>query len=76
MHSFVKNVFIIIGTMMISLVLFFIVFGETGRGVMWGALEPVFQTNWNMNTYNDGALIGTQLTHTFDEAVEINDSRE
>lgn len=73
MHSMVKTVFVIIGTMMLSLVLFNIVFGDIGRSLIWGDLEPIFQHNWEMNTYKDGELIGEKLAKTFDEAEEVGD---
>lgn len=73
MHSVVKNVFIIIGTLVMSLLLFSLVFGDAGRGLIWEGVEPVYQANWRMNTYDDGALIGNQMTSTFNQTVEITE---
>lgn len=65
--------FVIIGTMAVSLLLFSLMFGDTGRKFMWGSMEPIFQSNWDTYTLKDGEVVGEKITETFDNTTEITD---
>jgi hypothetical protein len=69
--SLVKNVFVILGVMMISTLLFSVVFSGLGRSLIWGAIEPVFQSTWMDNTMQDGSLVDKALTEDFDSLIEV-----
>lgn len=71
MEGLVKQVFLIIGALVASLLLFVIVLGDEGKGVIWANLEPTFQTNWERNTLEDGNLVSERLKTTFDGVVEV-----
>lgn len=72
MHSIVKDVFIIIGTLMASLLLFYLAFGDPGRNVMWGGAEPVFQEEWNKATSNNGDTMSAIMNKVFDEVEDVS----
>jgi hypothetical protein len=71
MSTFVKNIFLIAGTMMLSLLIFSVVFGSIGKSFMWHSMEPVFQKGWNKYTMNDGDMLTDNLTKVFDNAKEL-----
>lgn len=56
---------------MLSTLLFSVVFGGVGRSLIWGALEPVFQSTWMDNTMQDGSLVSNELSSDFDRLVEV-----
>lgn len=72
MHSFVLSMFKIVGALMVSLLLFGIMFSSSGKTFIWGNLEPTFQNAWNAATMNDGDVMKAQLTKTFDNAKDLS----
>lgn len=72
MNSVIKQVFLIIGAMVVSLLLYTLVFGDLGKRAMWTGLEPAFQKNWDRYTYDDGERVGEVLTDIFDSAIEVH----
>lgn len=72
MSKWVKDIFLIIGTLVVSLLLFALMFGDTGKLFIWDSIEPLFQANWKVSTFDDGVLISNKLTETFDNVVEIH----
>lgn len=50
----VKYVFLIVGTLALSLVLYSWVFGAPSRQFYWNALEPAYQNSWGDATFHNG----------------------
>lgn len=72
MSSVLKNVFSILGIMLISLLLFNLVFGNRGRSIMWGGIKPVIEKSWKDNTLNDGKGIYDTLNVEFDTVSDLS----
>lgn len=72
MHNLVKDVFVLVGTLMASLLIFYLAFGEPGRQVMWTNIEPVFQDEWNNATFNNGNTTSAIINDVFDDAEDIS----
>lgn len=71
MSMFVRNIFIIAGTMMFSLLIFAVMFGHTGKSFMWTNMEPVFQHSWDKYTLTDGKLVNDNINQVYNSAVEL-----
>lgn len=72
MSSVVKNVFSILGIMLISLLLFNLVFGARGRATMWGGIKPAIEKNWKDNTLNDGKDVYDAVTNEFNSVADLS----
>mgnify|MGYP001255499760 CR=1 FL=1 len=74
MSSFLKNVFVLIGTMMLSLILFALTMGTPGRSAAWSFLEPVFQKQLDRHLFEDqyGEILNQRMSETFNKAVELD----
>lgn len=72
MNTLVKNVFAILATLLVSLLLFTLVLGPTGQNFIWNALQPAFQANWDMDTFQDGRILSTQKNIEFSQAQSIS----
>lgn len=72
MNTMVKNVFIVVGTMMFSVLVYSVMFGDVGRSFMWSNMEPMFQKNWNRYTMNDGDLLTERMVEVFDNAESLS----
>lgn len=71
MHGMVKYVFLILGTLVLSLLLYTFIFGAPSRKFYWDALEPSFQESWGNATYRNG----TKRTEIYDDMwSDISDS--
>lgn len=68
----VKKVFKIIAIMLLSFILWVIVFGATGRTFMWNAIEPAMQKRWSQTTLNDGKILSGVVSSEFDGAVDFH----
>lgn len=73
MQSVIKQVFMIIGAVVMSLLLYMLVFGQAGRTLMWEALEPVYINEWSEATFNEGNQTSEFLTDTFNTGVDISE---
>lgn len=54
-ESLIKTVFSIIGTLLVSLILFTMIFTQTGQGFIWRAVEPMMLDQWRQSTMDNGA---------------------
>lgn len=59
--------------LMASTLLWFLAFGDTGKRLMWTALEPVFQSEWRQITLDDGKKLSNQYQDLFDSLHEYTD---
>lgn len=54
MKSMIKTVFIIIGVLTASLLMYLLLFSSTGQTFMWNAIRPAMEQQWNMSSMNNG----------------------
>jgi hypothetical protein len=71
MTSTIKTVFLIIGIAFFSVMLMQLAFGDGSRQLIWKALEPTFQENWKLSTFDDGRLLDDHFQQVFSNTVEI-----
>lgn len=70
MSSVVRQVFIITGIMMLSLVLFTVLMGDTGRERIWNFIEPTFEKTWETHSFNDGQILSNSYNDFFNNIYE------
>lgn len=70
MGNMITSVFKILGMLMLSALLFTLIFGAEGRTFMWGAIEPAMQRQWSMVTLRDGGTSAEVTRRVFDETEE------
>lgn len=51
----IKHVFSIIATLLVSIILFTMIFTASGQQFLWRAIEPFLLDEWNQCTMNNGA---------------------
>lgn len=73
MNTFLKEIFLVIGIMALSMLLFALMFNDAGHRFIWNALEPVFQSHWRMYSLNNGSITGDQLDVIFNNTVEVTE---
>lgn len=71
MSTFVQNIFKLLGIALVSYILIGVTFSDTSKNVIWGALEPTFQSIWRTSTFNDGELLDERITEDFNNIVEV-----
>lgn len=54
-ESLIRTVFSIIGTLLVSLILFTMIFTQTGQSFIWTAVEPMMLDQWRQSTMDNGA---------------------
>jgi hypothetical protein len=67
----IKQVFLIIGAMLVSLLLFISIFSDTSRSMVWSVMEPTFIRLWEEITLNDGRLVSELNNEMFYNLKEI-----
>lgn len=72
MSSFLKNVFMIVGIMLIALLLFNLTFGARGRSIMWNGIRPAIEKSWKDYTLDDGKKIEDALTDEFNRVNDLS----
>lgn len=50
----IKIVFIVIGTLVVTLTLFNMIFSKTGQEFLWKAIEPAMLDQWSLSTMDNG----------------------
>lgn len=53
MDSLIKVVFKVLGTLMLSLLIYGAVFGGSGRTAMWKGVDSIMQSSWRRYTMYD-----------------------
>lgn len=66
MNSMIKEVFSILGMLVLSLVIWGFMFGSVGRTFIWTAMEPACINHWERCTLNDGAEYKDAYTRLMD----------
>ena len=72
MNSYIKTVFSIIAVLIVSMVLWYLIFGAAGRTFMWNAIEPAMQNHWSECTMQDGKVLSDTFAQVFDNAPEYS----
>lgn len=54
-ESLIQKVFSILGTLLVSLILFSMIFTAVGQNFLWRAIEPAMENQWKDSTLNNGA---------------------
>ncbi len=65
-QSMIKLVFSILGTLLISIILFIMVMGTVGQQFFWRAIEPTMLDQWTQSTMDNGA----ERTMVYEEQFE------
>lgn len=65
-ENLVKHVFSILGTLLVGIILFIIIFGTAGQQLMWTAIEPAVIEQWQNSTFDNG----TEITLTYEDNFE------
>lgn len=73
MNDLIKQVFLIVGTMVASLLLYMLVFGDAGRDIVWSAIEPVYINEWDVATFHEGNQTTEHMNDTFNKGVDISE---
>lgn len=56
--------------LVVSLVLWFLIFGAVGRTFMWNAIEPAMVNHWSECTLQDGKILSDTFSKVFNDAPE------
>lgn len=54
-ENLIKTVFIIVATLLVSIILFSMIFTSFGQQFLWRAIEPALLDTWRQCTMNNGA---------------------
>ena len=65
-ENLIKYVFSILGTLLVGIILFIMIFGTAGQQLMWTAIEPAIVDQWQKSTFDNG----TEITLTYEDSFE------
>lgn len=63
--------FSIIGTLLVSIILFILIFGTVGQQTMWKVIEPTMIRQWQESTLDNGAERTIVFEKQFDEMESV-----
>lgn len=66
-ESLIKTIFVIVGTLLVSLIMYSIIFTPNGQQFLWSAIEPAMVNQWKESSMDSGR----DRTEIYDE--EFND---
>ncbi len=67
----VARVFSVLSALMVSLLVWTLLFGYTGRQIMWNGLRPAFEREWDLHTMNSGELANQEFQELFNKGVDL-----
>lgn len=70
-ENLIKYMFSIIGTLMLSILLFILIFGTVGQQTMWKIIEPTMIRQWQESTLDNGAERTIVFEKQFDEMESV-----
>lgn len=70
-ESLIKYMFSIIGTLLVSIILFTMIFGTFGQQLLWRVIEPAMLTQWEESTMDNGAERTIVFEKQFDEMQSV-----
>ena len=53
-EGLIKLMFSIIGTLLVSIILFNMIFLQDGQKLLWNAIEPAVENQWDLSSMNSG----------------------
>ena len=68
----VKKVFLIIGTLVASVLLFTAVFGDVGRELIWTNIKGSFESEWQEATRGDGSREASLVDSVFQKSEDLS----
>lgn len=66
-ENLIKTMFVVMGTLLISLIMYSIIFTPSGQKFLWSAIEPAMINQWEESSMDSGR----DRTEIYDE--EFND---
>ena len=75
-ENLIKTTFSIIGTLLVSLILFIMLLSATGQNFLWKAIEPVMLDQWRQCSMDNGARRTVVFESTFEDLKTIEYSRK
>ena len=70
-ENLIKYMFTIIGTLLVSIILFILIFGAVGQQAMWKVIEPTMIRQWQESTLDNGAERTIIFEKQFDEMESV-----
>ena len=70
-ENLIKYMFSIIGTLLVSILLFILIFGTVGQQTMWKIIEPTMIRQWHESTLDNGAERTIVFEKQFDEMESV-----
>lgn len=70
-ENLIKYMFSIIGTLLVSIILFILIFGTVGQQTMWKIIEPTMIRQWQESTLDNGAERTIVFEKQFDEMESV-----
>lgn len=70
-ENLIKYMFSIIGTLLVSILLFILIFGTVGQQTMWKVIEPTMIRQWQESTLDNGAERTIVFEKQFDEMESV-----
>lgn len=70
-ENLIKYMFSIIGTLLLSILLFILIFGTVGQQTMWKIIEPTMIRQWQESTLDNGAERTIVFEKQFDEMESV-----
>lgn len=74
-ENLIVSVFRIIGILLISYLLFYLIFSTTGQEILWNGGKTAIEKNWNESTMNNGADRTLIYEDLFDKVESETDSK-
>lgn len=71
-ENLIKTTFSIIGTLLVSLILFLIIFTADGQQFLWRAIEPALEEQWSQSSMDSGA----DRTEIYESQFEIYETQQ
>ena len=70
-ENLIKYMFSIIGTLLVSIILFILIFGTVGQQTMWKVIEPTMIRQWQESTLDNGAERTIVFEKQFEEMESV-----
>lgn len=53
-ESLIKTIFIILGTLLVSIIVYLLIFTPTGQQFLWNTIEPAMINQWEESSMDSG----------------------
>lgn len=75
-HNLIKIMFSVLGTLLVGIVLFTMIFTATGQNFMWKVIEPAMLDQWRQCSMDNGAKRTVIYEREFNNIKAIEYSRQ